>query len=317
MKKFYLYTGIGAWVTLLFFIIVLVAIVPDSSDESNTQNTKFQMQEVATHEIIDDQSIAVKITKAHLILDSKAPQSCILGDCFDDRPPGKYRLTVVMDITNLSNDAYNDNTSLFKIKDANGKTYDNVISTDLGSLLLDLSLSKGQTIQEMIIYDIDPPMSKYTLVLKQHWSEKETLILLNEVQKLRPVLCEGDAVCFGGFIKDVLDGNTVNIINIESGNLKQIHLALVNTPSVGDANYANAKDFLSGFCPVNSYVLFDEDDGQPRDNATETVHTGKLFCDGKSVNKRLLEHDLAVIDSESCAISEYANQTWPKSYDCN
>ena len=143
MKKIYLYAGIGGWLVLLFFIIVGLTM-SDSSDNQVEERRTFQMNEVVTHPISDDDNIAVKVTGANIILDSKTPQTCVFGDCIDDRKPGKYVLTVMMDITNLGSDEYYDSPYQFEIEDANGKRY-GLASRDLGFSIPEVS--KGETYQ--------------------------------------------------------------------------------------------------------------------------------------------------------------------------
>ena len=270
------------------------------------------MQEVVTHAITEDQNIAVKITDANIILDSKTPQTCILEDCVDDRDPGKYVLTVTAKITNLSLDEYYDSPILFQVEDMQGKRYDS--ASGLFGFGMQ-SLSKGESYSTKMKYDVDPPISQYYLILKQHWSDNETIILLDGMQKLRPELCSGDSDCFGGFVEKIVDGRTIDILDIESMEVKRVILALIDTPEVGGVNYENTKDFTEGFCPIDSYVLFDEDDGQTERSFERQI--GKLYCEGESINEKLLEHDLAIIDTRSCKVSEYADEPWIQNYGCN
>ena len=43
----------------------------------------------------------------------------------------------------------------------------------------------------------------------------------------------------------------------------------------------------------------------------------KLYCKGKPINEKLLEHGLSVIDARFCRISEYAGEAWAQNYGCN
>ena len=307
MKKIYLIVGIGGWLALLFFIIIGITASNTSENQIDEERRTFQMHEVVTHPISDNDNIAVKVTEANIILDSKTPQTCAFGDCIDDRKPGKYVLTVMMDITNLGSDEYYDSPYQFEIEDINGKRY-GLASRDLGFSIPEVS--KGESYQTQIVYDVDVPLSQYLLILKQPWSDTETAVSLDKLQKLRPELCTGNADCFAGFVDKVIDGDTLDILDIESDEIKRVRLSLVDTPEVGETNYENARDFTAGFCPVDSYVLFDEDDGQT-DRSYDRI-IGKLLCEGKSIHENLLEHDLAVIDTRFCNMSEYAHESWAK-----
>ena len=310
MKKIYLYAGIGGWIAVLS--LIAIGIASDSPESQNDVGKIFQMNEVVTHKISDEQNIAVRVTEANIVLDSKTPKTCILGNCIDDRKPGKYVLTVGMDITNLGADKYYDSSYKFEVEDAEGKTYGST-SQHLGLGIV--GASKGNSFQTEVIYDIEIPISQYALILKQDWSDKETVISLNKLQKVSPELCQGTAGCFGGFVRKITDGDTVAIFDIESNEIKQIRLSLIDTPEVGEDNYDNAKDFVAGFCPVDSYVLFDEDDGQTEGSFGRQV--GKLFCEGEPIHEKLLEHELAVIDTQFCDVSEYAREPWARVYGCS
>ena len=312
MKKIYLYIGIGGWLVLLLFIIAGITISDPPKNQIDEVRRTFQMHEVVTHPVSNDDSIAVKVTHGNIILDSMTPQICKFGDCVDDRKPGKHVLTVMLDITNLANDEYYDSPFQFDIEDANGKRYS---LTDSDFRFSALEVSKGETYQTQIVYDVNAPSSQYKLILKQSWSDIETAISLDKLETLRPELCTGDADCFTGFVDKVVDGGTVDILDIESGKVRQIRLSLADTPKVGETNYDNAKDFTTGFCPVESYVLFDEDDSQADDSGD--VQTGELFCEGLSIHENLLKHELAVIDTRFCETSEYAHESWAKNNGCN
>ena len=114
MKKIYLYAGIGGWLVLIFLIIVGITTSDSSENQIDEERRTFQMHEVVTHPVSNDDHIAVNVTEANIVLDSKTPQTCIFGDCIDDRKPGKYVLTVMMEITNLSNDEYYDSPYEFE-----------------------------------------------------------------------------------------------------------------------------------------------------------------------------------------------------------
>ena len=139
-------------------------------------------------------------------------------------------------------------------------------------------------------------------------NDAEIRISLNELEKIRPSLCEGNADCIAGFVTKVVDGDTLDIRNVENNEEIRIRLALVDTPEKGEENYDNASNFTEGLCPVGSYVLFDEDDGQTEGSFGREI--GLVYCEGVLLNEKLLEHDLAIIDSRFCGQSEYAQKSW-------
>jgi micrococcal nuclease len=214
-----------------------------------------------------------------------------------------------MDITNLSDDVYLDSPYQFKILDGNGVVYSPASRQFSISLSVD-RISKGNSYESEIIYDVPPPVSNYTLVVTPYFSNVETKILLNEIKVLRPSICQGNADCFAGFVTKVVDGDTLDIDNAETVGMEniRIRLSLVDTPEKNEDLYDTAKDFTSGLCPENSYVLFDEDDGQTDGSYGRKI--GKVYCEGVLLNEQLVKHDLAKIDTRFCEVSEYSMEPW-------
>lgn len=317
MKKTYIYAGIGGWILVLVIIIIGIVGSLNSDSKQQEQPDNFtnlsKMNELVVHPIADDQQIAVKVKDVTLTIDEKTPTYCILGECIEDRAPGKYVLTLTAEITNLSNEEYVDSPYEFKIEDNNGKRY-SPMARQFGITSTVTEIAKGESFETRIVYDVDPPQNNYFLILEQYWGDKETRIELNQLTKLRPSLCSGKAECFGGFVTKVIDGDTLDILNVETQQIERIRLSLVDTPEKGEAMFDTAKDFTSGFCPIDSYVLFDEDDGQTEGSFDRII--GKLYCEGKLLNEKLLEYDLAAIDTRFCNVSEYANESWTDSYGC-
>jgi hypothetical protein len=305
MKKVYLYAGIGAW---LFFMLIIALAVVGGANNAKTEkldSKSFEMNEIAIHPLSKDENIAVKVTKAEITFDEKTPKVCYFGSCIDNRKAGMNILTVTMEITNLAKEPYIDDPSQFELEDANGKKYSHV------SRSIDMNMnqiSKGETYSTQIRYDVIPPVSSYDLLIKPYWVDVKTIIHLNGLYKLLPSLCEGTARCFGGFVTNIVDGDTLDALDIETNQTQRIRLSLVDTPEKGDLLFDNAKDFTAGFCPVDSYLVFDEDDGQTEGSYERII--GKVFCEGELLNENLLEHDLAKIDSKLCTESEYGNELW-------
>lgn len=281
MKKTHIYVGIGLWLALL--AIISVAVLAPGAEKSETAGA-FSMNEVVTHELASDRSIAVRVTDASIVIDSETPQVCILGECWDDRDPGKYVLTVGVEITNLAHREYTDGSYHFKIEDARGDRHEPV-----GGLyeLLFTEVAKGETYRTDARYVVDPPISDYTLVIGEFGSDAETRIRVDQLQEERPRLCQGSGMCFAGFVKDVMGADAMEILDVETGVTRTVELSGVIVPAPGERNHENAASFVEGFCPVGSYALFDQNDGQ------EAI-AGDIFCEGESVREQLLGHGLAV-----------------------
>lgn len=277
----YIYAGIGLWLALLT-VIFTVVLAPDTEE---TEIVKmFSMNEIVTHKLAGDRSIAVKVTDASIVIDSKTPQVCILGECWNDRDPGKYMLTVGMEITNLAHQEYADGSYHFKIEDARGDRHEPIVG--LYDLLF-TEVAKGETYRTDAQYVVDPPISDYTLVIGEFGSDVETFIRVDQLQEERPWLCQGSGMCFAGFVKDVIGADMMKILDVETGVTRTVTLSGIEMPAPGEQYYENTVSFIEGFCPVGSYVLFDQNSGQ------EAI-AGEVFCEGESIGEQLLEHGLAV-----------------------
>ena len=114
--------------------------------------------------------------------------------------------------------------------------------------------------------------------------------------------CRGQARCFSGGVTGVVDGDTLDIGGA------RIRLALVDTPEVGEAGYAEAKAFTADECPVGSTALVDEDDGQTEGSFGRII--ARVFCGSTLLNAALVDAGHAVQASEFCAVSEFADEPW-------
>lgn len=310
MKKIYLYAGIGVWLFLMLIIALAVIGSSDNAEKERLSSKSFDMNEIATHPLSKDENIAVKVTNAEITFDEKTPKFCTFGSCIDDRKAGMNILTVTMEITNLAKEPYSHNPDQFEIEDANGKKSYFVYRTSTEKHVV----SKGETYSTQISYDVIPPVNSYNLLIKPYWGDVKTIIHLNELHKVLPSLCQGTAKCFGAFVSNIVDGDTLDVVDIETKQTQRLRLALVDTPEKGEKLFDNAKDFTAGFCPVDSYMVFDEDDGQTEGSYGRII--GKVFCEGKLLNENLLEHDLAKIDSQFCTKSEYGKESWATQNGC-
>jgi micrococcal nuclease len=126
--------------------------------------------------------------------------------------------------------------------------------------------------------------------------------------------CLGQADCFRGTVTEIVDGDTIDINNV------QVHLALVNTPERGDNGYTEAIDFVESVCGVGTTALVDEDDGQKEGSFDRLI--GLVYCgddsinNKKSLNELLLERGYAVIYQDFCGISEFSSDSRAQKYGC-
>lgn len=120
--------------------------------------------------------------------------------------------------------------------------------------------------------------------------------------------CKGHAHCILGFVTRIIDGDTIVVDD------KSIRFALVNTPEWGDKNYIQSGKYIETICPVGSQVLVDEDDGQTQRSFGRII--GKIYCNGYILNEAILESKHAVILTQFCSVSEFANESWAKKFGC-
>jgi len=324
MKKIYIYAGIGGWILVMAVIALAIGI---GSQEQTTQeeenvpevtevvesNKIYKMNEMIIHSVDNEQKIAVTVTETTKKIDTRTPQVCTFGYCSDDRKPGMYVVQVSMKITNLSSEKYMDSPYKFRIQDENGKDYGPTSRQfGLGGNLKELS--KGESLTAKIKYDIPPPAEDLTLIIKPYWGGEDTLVKLDQIEKVLSNACTGTGECFGGFVTKNVDGATLNIRDVETDQEKRIRLALVDTPEKNEPLFETASEFTAGFCPVGSYVLFVEDGDQKEGSFGRMI--GKLYCEGVQLNKKLLENDLAVIDTRFCKDSEFGQEEWAITYGC-
>lgn len=305
----------GGWlfVMLIIGLGILGSQIDSDTKEtiSESQSKIHKMNELVIHPYTDEDSIAVKLLEASIIIDQKTPKGIILGESFEKRDPGKYTLKISMDITNLGNKDYEKYPYNFELVSSEGKRYSP--ETKLGSLFGDY-YSKGENFRTTITFIVKPPLTGYTLEMTQPWSNVETKINLDPIVQLRPNLCQGKATCVAGFITNVVDGDTLNLENIENGEEIRIRLSLVDTPEKNEEGFVTASDFTAGLCSVGTYALFDEDDGQTQGSFGRLI--GKVYCEGILLNEKLLEHSIARVDTRFCQDSEYGSEDWAMKFGC-
>lgn len=124
-----------------------------------------------------------------------------------------------------------------------------------------------------------------------------------------PSGCRGTAQCFTGTVKEIIDGDTLDVQT--AGGTTRIRLALVNSPEVGQPGYQEAKDFTAATCPKNASALVDQDDGQLGGSYGRMV--AEVHCGGVNLNEALFESGHAVILTQFCSVSEFASEAWATS----
>lgn len=128
--------------------------------------------------------------------------------------------------------------------------------------------------------------------------------------------CKGSAACFKATVYSVIDGDTINVVENPADEPKSIRFVLVNTPEKTERGYKQAKDFTEKNCPLLSEVIIDEDDGQRGGSYNRMV--AKVYCGPGLVNieEELLENNLAIIYTDFCKKSEFADENWARKYGC-
>jgi len=127
-------------------------------------------------------------------------------------------------------------------------------------------------------------------------------------------ICKNEPVCYSARVTKIIDGDTIDVKHLSTGEPIRIRLSLTNTQERGEELYEAGKDFTANLCPENSRIIFDQDDGQTRGSYGRVI--GLVFCGGSLLNEELLETYLAVIDSRFCNESEYEQEDWAKKYGC-
>ncbi len=127
-------------------------------------------------------------------------------------------------------------------------------------------------------------------------------------------ICKDEPFCYSARVTKIIDGDTIDVKHLSTGEPIRIRLSLTNTQERGEELYEAGKDFTTNLCPVNSRIIFDQDDGQTGGSYGRVI--GLVFCGGLLLNEELLETNLAVIDFRFCDESEYRNDEWAQKYEC-
>ena len=126
-------------------------------------------------------------------------------------------------------------------------------------------------------------------------------------------LCKSEPVCYTARVTRIIDGDTIDVSHLTTGEPIRIRLSLVDTPERGEELYQEATDFTGTMCPGGSRIIFDQDDGQLEGSYGRVI--GAVYCNGILLNEALLETSLGVIDTKFCETSEYGDD-WARKYGC-
>ena len=119
----------------------------------------------------------------------------------------------------------------------------------------------------------------------------------------------GKVKCILGKVTKIIDGNTIVVDDIH------VRLALTSTPELDETGGKQARNFAERACPVGSYALIDEDDGQMEGRYGRTI--AEIYCDGISLNEWILNSGHGIISTEYCSVSEFASEPWAQKFGCN
>jgi DNA-binding beta-propeller fold protein YncE len=141
-----------------------------------------------------------------------------------------------------------------------------------------------------------------TLQMESHNVNSQSNTTITKPALPSETLSEGIEI--SGPVNYVVDGDTVEVNDI------RIRLSLVNTPEVGEPGFDSAKDFVEKLC-LDKNGEVDIDDGQRQGSFGREI--GVVYCDGININSELMTKGYALISSEFCDVSEFANEAWAKS----
>jgi len=130
-----------------------------------------------------------------------------------------------------------------------------------------------------------------------------------ESQFLNPTLnCSGTAACIPGYVTANIDGDTIKVYG------KSVRFALIDAPESGEAGFSEASDFIANACPVGSFVVIDEDDGQTGGSFGRII--GVVHCNGMNLNEVILDSGLATLATAFCSASEFETHAWAQRHGC-
>lgn len=128
------------------------------------------------------------------------------------------------------------------------------------------------------------------------------------VDSPQPHSCLGSAACIPGIVTKIVDGDTIKVHG------KSVRFAMASAPELNDAGGIEAKKFVESICPVGSNVTIDEDDKETWGSYERMI--GVIYCNDLILDEELLKAGHAIINTEYCSKSEFADTSWAKQFGC-
>jgi endonuclease YncB( thermonuclease family) len=134
--------------------------------------------------------------------------------------------------------------------------------------------------------------------------------ILDSVYSESDVECLGSAGCLEGMATRIVDGDTLYVS--VNGTVYKVDLALTEAPSRIDEMFVESTAFTRDLC-LGSTVLVDQDDMLLTSNSD---FIAVVYCSSSNLNSELLDNGYVELETEQCATSEFANESWAKDHGC-
>jgi endonuclease YncB( thermonuclease family) len=134
--------------------------------------------------------------------------------------------------------------------------------------------------------------------------------ILDSVYSESDVECLGSAGCLEGMATRIVDGDTLYVS--VNGTVYKVDLALTEAPSRIDEMFVESTAFTRDLC-LGSTVLVDQDDMLLTSNSDIIA---VVYCSSSNLNSELLDNGYVELETEQCATSEFANESWAKDHGC-
>ena len=135
--------------------------------------------------------------------------------------------------------------------------------------------------------------------------------ILDSVYSGSDVECLGSAECIEGVATRIVDGDTLYVR--ANNTIYKVDLALVEAPSRTEEMFVESTAFTRDLC-LGSTVLVDQDDMLLTSNSGGVI--GVVYCSSSNLNSELLDNGYAELETEQCATSEFADESWVKDHGC-
>jgi endonuclease YncB( thermonuclease family) len=160
--------------------------------------------------------------------------------------------------------------------------------------LVSQSLMSGNTILIDKVYSIS----------QINQSENKENYRILEIVSQNQNASTSDDMELEGIVTKVVDGDTLDI------NGTRIRLAIVDTPERSQPGYDKAKYLVESLC-LGKKGQLDVDNGQRRGDRYGR-EVGVVYCDGVSINAKIMANKMARILTEFCDISQFSKENWTR-----